>query len=136
MLTPTGVKHLHAAAKRLDFGIYFEANGHGTVLLSSRTLQELEKVRTLIATHSANVRRFLQLVYASCDDSAWPLLFTVSEQQQPLRSRSREAPIGLGRSDESGVGTLARWPSLVFTCACIGSLHETVLCRPLVTPSQ
>lgn len=32
---PTGVKHLHhAAAERYDIGVYFEANGHGTVLFS------------------------------------------------------------------------------------------------------
>ena len=27
----TGVKHLHHAAKDFDIGVYFEANGHGTV---------------------------------------------------------------------------------------------------------
>lgn len=32
--TPTGVKHLHHAATRFDIGVYFEANGHGTVLFS------------------------------------------------------------------------------------------------------
>ncbi|GAM88073.1 hypothetical protein ANO11243_061030 [Dothideomycetidae sp. 11243] len=32
--TPTGVKHLHHAALRFDVGVYFEANGHGTVLFS------------------------------------------------------------------------------------------------------
>ena len=29
---PTGVKHLHHKAKEFDIGVYFEANGHGTVL--------------------------------------------------------------------------------------------------------
>lgn len=33
-MTPTGVKYLHHAAKNFDIGIYFEANGHGTVLFS------------------------------------------------------------------------------------------------------
>mmetsp|Transcript_14772 Transcript_14772/g.40830 ORF Transcript_14772/g.40830 Transcript_14772/m.40830 type:complete len:639 (+) Transcript_14772:67-1983(+) len=33
LFTKTGVKHLHAAAHHeLDVGIYFEANGHGTIL--------------------------------------------------------------------------------------------------------
>ncbi|KAI9725285.1 MAG: Phosphoacetylglucosamine Mutase [Chrysothrix sp. TS-e1954] len=32
--TATGVKHLHHAAQRFDIGVYFEANGHGTVLFS------------------------------------------------------------------------------------------------------
>ena len=31
---PTGVKHLHHAAEKFDVGVYFEANGHGTVLFS------------------------------------------------------------------------------------------------------
>lgn len=30
----TGVKHLHHEAVKYDIGVYFEANGHGTVLLS------------------------------------------------------------------------------------------------------
>lgn len=32
--TATGVKHLHHAALAYDIGVYFEANGHGTVLFS------------------------------------------------------------------------------------------------------
>ncbi|KAG5940171.1 hypothetical protein E4U53_007659 [Claviceps sorghi] len=32
--TPTGVKYLHSAACKFDIGIYFEANGHGTVVFS------------------------------------------------------------------------------------------------------
>lgn len=34
VITKTGVKHLHHAALDFDIGIYFEANGHGTVLFS------------------------------------------------------------------------------------------------------
>ncbi|KIY50454.1 Phosphoacetylglucosamine mutase [Fistulina hepatica ATCC 64428] len=37
----TGVKHLHHAAESFDIGVYFEANGHGTVLFSPRTLKTL-----------------------------------------------------------------------------------------------
>ena len=36
--TPTGVKHLHHVAQGFDVGVYFEANGHGTVLFSSDAL--------------------------------------------------------------------------------------------------
>ncbi|TAQ84238.1 hypothetical protein B7494_g7436 [Chlorociboria aeruginascens] len=32
--TSTGVKHLHHAATKFDVGVYFEANGHGTVVFS------------------------------------------------------------------------------------------------------
>ncbi|KAI1345184.1 phosphoglucomutase/phosphomannomutase domain-containing protein [Xylariaceae sp. FL0016] len=37
--TPTGVKHLHHAACSFDIGVYFEANGHGTVLFSQEATQ-------------------------------------------------------------------------------------------------
>ena len=36
--TPTGVKFLHARATEQDVGVYFEANGHGTVLFSEKAL--------------------------------------------------------------------------------------------------
>ncbi|KAK5739297.1 Phosphoacetylglucosamine Mutase [Elasticomyces elasticus] len=39
--TQTGVKHLHHAAARQDVGVYFEANGHGTVLFSERALKAI-----------------------------------------------------------------------------------------------
>ena len=37
--TPTGVKHLHHKALDFDIGVYFEANGHGTVIFSSKAQQ-------------------------------------------------------------------------------------------------
>ena len=41
--TPTGVKHLHHAATRFDVGVYFEANGHGTVVFSDLALKRISK---------------------------------------------------------------------------------------------
>nr|OQO19568.1 hypothetical protein B0A51_11674 [Rachicladosporium sp. CCFEE 5018] len=41
--TPTGVKHLHHVASRYDIGVYFEANGHGTVLFSQNALRQIRK---------------------------------------------------------------------------------------------
>ncbi|KAJ3130491.1 Phosphoacetylglucosamine Mutase [Nowakowskiella sp. JEL0407] len=38
VFTPTGVKHLHHEAEHFDVGVYFEANGHGTVLFSKAAL--------------------------------------------------------------------------------------------------
>jgi len=38
---PTGVKHLHHAAEHYNIGVYFEANGHGTVLFSQSTQEKL-----------------------------------------------------------------------------------------------
>ena len=40
---PTGVKFLHHAALEFDIGVYFEANGHGTVVFS-QAAQKLIKV--------------------------------------------------------------------------------------------
>lgn len=42
VLTPTGVKYLHEKAADYDIGIYFEANGHGTILFSNQFLSWLE----------------------------------------------------------------------------------------------
>ncbi|KAG0609605.1 hypothetical protein M758_7G000100 [Ceratodon purpureus] len=46
-LTPTGVKHLHKRAAQYDVGIYFEANGHGTILFSDNFLQWLHDAASL-----------------------------------------------------------------------------------------
>ena len=41
--TPTGVKYLHHAATKFDVGVYFEANGHGTVIFSDLALKRIGK---------------------------------------------------------------------------------------------
>ncbi|KAI8875261.1 Phosphoacetylglucosamine mutase [Backusella circina FSU 941] len=40
----TGVKHLHHEAEKYDVGVYFEANGHGTVLFSPDALNTIKTV--------------------------------------------------------------------------------------------
>jgi phosphoacetylglucosamine mutase len=42
--TQTGVKHLHHKASEFDIGIYFEANGHGTILFHPRTIETLKRL--------------------------------------------------------------------------------------------
>ncbi|KAK9984902.1 hypothetical protein SO802_034427 [Lithocarpus litseifolius] len=42
LFTPTGVKYLHEKAAEYDIGIYFEANGHGTIVFSESFLCWLE----------------------------------------------------------------------------------------------
>ena len=37
---PTGVKHLHRKASEFDIALYFESNGHGTVIHKSEKLKE------------------------------------------------------------------------------------------------
>lgn len=41
---PTGVKHLHHKALEYDIGVYFEANGHGTVVFSEKAKQLINEV--------------------------------------------------------------------------------------------
>lgn len=41
--TKTGVKHLHHEALSYDIGIYFEANGHGTILFSPKFHERLQR---------------------------------------------------------------------------------------------
>ena len=38
----TGVKYLHPEAHKFDFGIYFEANGHGTVVFGDHAVKIIE----------------------------------------------------------------------------------------------
>lgn len=40
--TKTGVKYLHKAAEEFDIGVYYEANGHGTVLFHPRLILWLQ----------------------------------------------------------------------------------------------
>ncbi|XP_032441920.1 phosphoacetylglucosamine mutase [Xiphophorus hellerii] len=42
--TKTGVKHLHHAAQEFDIGVYFEANGHGTVLFSDGAEEKIQQL--------------------------------------------------------------------------------------------
>ncbi|KAL0326575.1 UNVERIFIED_CONTAM: Phosphoacetylglucosamine mutase, partial [Sesamum angustifolium] len=52
VLTPTGVKYLHEKAAEYDIGIYFEANGHGTILFSDTFLSWLETRNNELASTS------------------------------------------------------------------------------------
>lgn len=40
----TGVKHLHSRAKDYDISVYFEANGHGTILFSDKATEMISSI--------------------------------------------------------------------------------------------
>lgn len=40
-MAKTGVKFVHHEAEKYDVGVYFEANGHGTVLFKDKVLARL-----------------------------------------------------------------------------------------------
>ncbi len=44
---PTGVKYLHSKAKQFNIGIYFESNGHGTVLFNINNIHEYPDLKKL-----------------------------------------------------------------------------------------
>jgi phosphoacetylglucosamine mutase len=60
-ITKTGVKYLHPVAKKFDVGIYFEANGHGTIVHSQDLIKsKLTKMDSLCA--SAKDAQMLELL--------------------------------------------------------------------------
>lgn len=80
IFTKTGVKHLHAKAHESDIGIYFEANGHGTVLISDETTQKFQKAYSDDSS-SAEVKaacgallQVRKLINQSCGDAFSDLL--------------------------------------------------------------
>ncbi|KAI0801185.1 phosphoacetylglucosamine mutase [Fomes fomentarius] len=58
---PTGVKHLHHAAEHYDIGVYFEANGHGTVLFSPETINKLSSHQPSTPAQSTALNHLIQL---------------------------------------------------------------------------
>jgi phosphoacetylglucosamine mutase len=54
VFTPTGVKYLHKKALEYDIGIYFEANGHGTVVFSEDFISQLESLSNELSSQAAN----------------------------------------------------------------------------------
>ena len=57
---PTGVKHLHHAALDFDIGVYFEANGHGTVVFSDKAMETIRD--TAAKSNSAEAQKLAALV--------------------------------------------------------------------------
>ena len=75
--TATGVKHLHHAATRFDIGVYFEANGHGTVIFSAKALKALGKHQPQSpAQHNAleTLRALTDLINQAVGDALSDLL--------------------------------------------------------------
>ena len=44
-MAKTGVKFVHHEAEKYDIGVYFEANGHGTVLFKVKVLARLTEMQ-------------------------------------------------------------------------------------------
>lgn len=55
--TNTGVKHLHHAAMRFDVGVYFEANGHGTITFSENALKIIKSAEPQSPAQQRSIER-------------------------------------------------------------------------------
>ena len=69
------MKHLHAAAAGFDAGIYFEANGHGSVLFSQAWLAALQRGSTECGGNGNSqiaARRDLQAFAQARTCCRWP----------------------------------------------------------------
>ncbi|KAJ6604607.1 phosphoacetylglucosamine mutase [Mycena vulgaris] len=74
---PTGVKHLHHAAEHYNIGVYFEANGHGTVLFSPPTqdiLTTYEPSTPAQSTALEHLRNLNQLINQTVGDALSDML--------------------------------------------------------------
>jgi phosphoacetylglucosamine mutase len=49
------VKYLHHAAQKLDIGVYFEANGHGTAIFSHNTLNTIKNYEPKSPSEAENL---------------------------------------------------------------------------------
>ncbi|CDK28804.1 unnamed protein product [Kuraishia capsulata CBS 1993] len=77
-VTATGVKHLHHKAQSYDIGVYFEANGHGTVLFSDNFVEALEAQDFTPGTEqykaASTLRLLVDLINQTVGDSIADLL--------------------------------------------------------------
>ena len=64
-LARTGVKFVHTEATKYDVGVYFEANGHGTVLLHEEFLARLERAGSAELTAPGAAEARARLLAAS-----------------------------------------------------------------------
>ena len=58
---PTGVKHLHHEALKYDVGVYFEANGHGTVVFSAQAIKAFSSKEAESPAQAAALKTLLAL---------------------------------------------------------------------------
>lgn len=63
-MAKTGVKFVHHEALHYDIGIYFEANGHGTVLFKDELVEKLRKIQSDPATTGAKAVAVSRLLWA------------------------------------------------------------------------
>jgi phosphoacetylglucosamine mutase len=71
---PTGVKYLHHEAAHFDIGLYFEANGHGTVLFKQSAIDKIQKSKSEGGLAGAKLSAFVKLINQAVGDAVSDLL--------------------------------------------------------------
>ncbi|KYN37087.1 Phosphoacetylglucosamine mutase [Trachymyrmex septentrionalis] len=77
---PTGVKHLHKKALEFDIGVYFEANGHGTVIFKGTAKEAIknhaknEMLSTIQRVASSKLRDVTDLINETVGDALSDML--------------------------------------------------------------
>ncbi len=66
---PTGVKHLHHKALEADVGVYFEANGHGSVLVKDAALRDIQTAADSGGQGAARAIAFLGIINKYAGDA-------------------------------------------------------------------
>lgn len=74
---PTGVKHLHHKALDFDIGVYFEANGHGTVIYSSKA-QDIIKDSSKTNEAGKKLQLFMDMTNQCVGDALSDMLLVES----------------------------------------------------------
>ncbi|EMG45380.1 Phosphoacetylglucosamine mutase [Candida maltosa Xu316] len=75
--TPTGVKHLHHEAENFDIGVYFEANGHGTVIFNPEAEKKIFDYKPTNEKDTKAIKvlqNFSQLINQTVGDAVSDLL--------------------------------------------------------------
>jgi phosphoacetylglucosamine mutase len=66
---PTGVKYLHHKALEADVGVYFEANGHGSVLVKDAALSAIHQAADSGSQGAARALAFLGIINQYAGDA-------------------------------------------------------------------
>ena len=75
--TATGVKHLHHKALEFDIGVYFEANGHGTVVFSSKA-EKLIRSAAEDGSQGSRLLLFMDMINQTVGDALSDMLIVES----------------------------------------------------------
>ena len=75
---PTGVKHLHHKAQDFDIGVYFEANGHGTVTFSDNAHSKIREKAAAGSAAGVKLEQLMNVINETVGDAISDMLLVES----------------------------------------------------------